>query len=108
MLRCVCGDGREIGVDGLSEGEADQLYLALRLASLERYAETNAPMPLVLDDVLQSFDEDRTRVALEVLGEVAEKIQVLLFTHHRRVVEIARACLGPRLVVHDLDDRTLQ
>src|SRR5690606_26798621 len=80
-------------------GTRDQLYLALRVASIERFLETSAAPPLVLDDAFVHFDDDRTRAALEVLSELAKRTQVLYFTHHARVVELARAAL---------DEETLQ
>jgi uncharacterized protein YhaN len=46
-------------------------------------------MPFVVDDILIGFDDNRTRVCLEILAELAAGTQVLLFTHHRRVVELA-------------------
>jgi uncharacterized protein YhaN len=94
-LYAVRQDGARVPVEGLSDGARDQLYLALRLASIERYLLRNEPMPVVLDDILVHSDEDRTRAALGVLGELATKTQVLLFTHHAHVVEAARAVLGP-------------
>ena len=64
-----------------SDGTADQLYLALRLA----VSEVLTPdAPLVLDDALVRFDDDRLRRALEVLGQAAETKQVLLFTCQKR------------------------
>jgi uncharacterized protein YhaN len=103
VLECLRGDGTPVKVEGLSEATRDGLYLALRLASLERYADANEPMPLILDDVLIQFDDDRARAALEVLGEVARTTQILFFTHHARLVELARAALGPeRLSEHAL------
>lgn len=90
VLECVRAGGEEVGIDGLSDGTKDQLYLALRLASLLRFAEHNQPLPLILDDCLVHFDDDRARAALEVLGEVSETFQVLFFTHHARLVELAR------------------
>jgi uncharacterized protein YhaN len=90
-LRCTRDGEGDLGVDDLSEGAQDQLYLALRIASLERYASAAAPLPLVLDDVLTSFDDDRARAGLEVLVELATRHQVLFFTHHRALVDIARA-----------------
>ncbi|WP_437545043.1 AAA family ATPase [Sorangium sp. So ce367] len=81
---------REVDVTGLSDGTRDQLYLALRLASLEHHARTGEPMPLILDDILIHFDDDRARAALAVLGELAGTTQVLFFTHHARLCELAR------------------
>ncbi|HTN83554.1 MAG TPA: AAA family ATPase [Sorangium sp.] len=81
---------REVDVSGLSDGTRDQLYLALRLASLEHHARTGEPMPLILDDLLIHFDDDRARAALAVLGELTGITQVLFFTHHARLCELAR------------------
>lgn len=96
-------DNVEVAVDGLSEGTRDQLYLSLRLASLLRHCETAEPMPIILDDVLVQFDDERSRAALAVFAEVAEKVQVLFFTHHARHVELAReAIASDKLTVHEL------
>jgi len=60
-----------------SDGTMDQLYLALRLA----VAEALTPgAPLILDDVLVRFDDKRMRAAVNVLRELAENRQVILFT----------------------------
>jgi uncharacterized protein YhaN len=79
----------EVSVDQMSDGTRDQLYLALRLATLEQYLQRGEPMPFVVDDILVGFDDSRTKVCLEVLAELAASTQVLVFTHHRRVVELA-------------------
>jgi uncharacterized protein YhaN len=101
-LRCVRETG-EVDVTGLSDGTRDQLYLSLRLASLLRRAEVAEPMPLVLDDVLIQLDDERAAAALGVLAEVSSKMQVLFFTHHARLVELAKKAV-PRdqLNVHML------
>lgn len=101
-LVCVRSSGEEVSVEGLSEGTRDQLYMSLRLASLLRYAGAREPLPLVLDDVLVHSDDERASAALVVLGEVARSMQVLLFTHHARIVDLARAAVGRDLVVHEL------
>lgn len=104
-LLCV-REGAEVRVEGLSEGTRDQLYLSLRLSSLERHAELAAPMPLVLDDVLVQLDDERARAALVVLAELAARTQVLFFTHHARLVELARGAIAPEaLHVHELASR---
>ena len=88
----------------MSEGASDQLYLALRVASLETWLERNEPLPLVLDDVLVGFDDDRATAALEVLSQLAERTQVLFFTHHAHLVELAQRCLAPDvLFVHRME-----
>ena len=90
ILLCVRGNGEHVPVEGLSDGTRDQLYLALRLASLERHVDRNEPTPLVFDDVLVNFDDRRAHATLGLLGELSEKTQVLFFTHHSRLVELAR------------------
>lgn len=50
-------DQTKVPVEGLSDGSRDQLYLALRLAALDRFLETHESMPLILDDLLITFDK---------------------------------------------------
>lgn len=64
-----------------SDGTVDQLYLALRLAVAE---ELTPEAPLVLDDALVRFDDDRLRAALGILREEAKEKQVILFTCQSR------------------------
>jgi len=105
ILLGVRGDGRDVGVDAMSDGTRDQLYLALYLATLERFAKSGDPMPLIVDDVLIHFDDDRARAALAVLGELSQHTQVLFFTHHARLVELAREAIpDARLFVRDLSE----
>lgn len=102
-LKCVRAGNVEVDVEGLSEGTRDQLYLSLRVASLFRYADLAEPMPLVLDDVLVQFDDERSRAALQIIAELSTRMQVLFFTHHARLVELARdAVPAASLTVHEL------
>ena len=91
--------GKLEDLDALSEGTADQLALALRVASIEEHAKTSAPMPFVADDVLVAFDERRTEAGLELLAILGESTQVLLFTHHAYVADSARRVLGEAVEV---------
>ncbi len=68
----------------LSRGTMDQLYLAVRLAVCELALPTDETAPLVLDDALVNFDDKRMALALEVLKELANERQILLFTCHSR------------------------
>ena len=54
-------------VADLSEGERDQLFLALRLAAIEDHVATAPPLPFVGDDILQTFDDDRATAAMQAL-----------------------------------------
>jgi uncharacterized protein YhaN len=88
----------------MSTGTRDQLYLALRLATLDHYLESAEPLPFIVDDILIQFDDDRSRATLAALADFSDRTQVILFTHHERVVQEATA-LGnatPRVFVHEL------
>ena len=78
-----------VGVEGMSDGTTDQLYLALRLASLETYLDNNEPLPFIVDDILIRFDNDRAIAVLKILAKLSEKTQVIFFTHHRHLEELA-------------------
>ena len=90
VLVGVRAGGERLEVARMSSGSRDQLYLALRLATLAWRAQNGEPMPLVLDDILINFDDQRSRATLELLAELAQTTQVILFTHHRRIVEEAK------------------
>lgn len=79
---------------GLSDGSADQLYLALRLASLEHHFASAEPIPFVVDDILVHFDDKRAARTLVALARFAKVTQVVLFTHHTHIVELARRHLA--------------
>lgn len=96
-------DGKPCRVSGMSDGTLDQLYLALRIAAVERHMENAEPLPFVADDLFITSDEDRTAAGIRALAELGRHTQVLLFTHHRYVVDGARANLtGSELKVHTL------
>ncbi|MCM8883209.1 MAG: AAA family ATPase [Candidatus Thiodiazotropha sp.] len=97
------GGGEKVFVEGMSSGTRDQLYLALRLASLERYMDSAESMPFIVDDILVDFDDDRSEAALREMSDLSKKGQVILFTHHARVVEQAQAILSAELTtIHNL------
>jgi uncharacterized protein YhaN len=94
-----------IDVDGMSEGTRDQLFLALRLATLVQALDSGAEtMPLVVDDILLAFDDPRSRATLALLGELSQQMQVIFLTHHEHLVDLARDAVDPeRLAVVELD-----
>lgn len=92
-------DGELVEPDRLSTGTREQMWLALRLAYVERYCAAAEPLPVVLDDVLVNFDERRTAATLRALVEVTAVTQVLLFTCHESLLEVVRAADVPAVVL---------
>ena len=78
--------GKSVSHDAqlLSLGTLDQLYLAVRLAICESALPADDPPPIVLDDALVRFDDERCRAALELLLEESKSRQILLFTCQHR------------------------
>ncbi len=68
-----------------SDGTMDQLYLALRLAVAE---ELTPNAPLILDDALVRFDDQRMAAAVEILKDMAKEKQVICFTCQGREADI--------------------
>jgi len=87
-------DESTVTIEGMSDGTRDQLYLALRLAALDRYLEQHEPMPLILDDLLITCDNDRAAAILPQLAALAQRTQIFLFTHHDHLVELCRRTLA--------------
>lgn len=79
----------------MSDGTADALYLSLRLASLEVHLDTHNPIPLIVDDCLVQFDDDRAAAALGILSSMSNRTQVVLFTHHQHLLDLAAENLSP-------------
>ncbi len=81
----------------LSQGALDQMYLSLRLAMCRLLLSGDEPCPIVLDDALTNFDDERAKAALELLQEIAQERQVLLFTCHSREAAIAGSWPGVKV-----------
>ena len=97
------GSGQLVHVNGMSEGTCDQMYLALRLAVLESAITSGRRLPFVVDDVLIMFDDARAGAALEAFAELSRSTQVIFFTHHEHLLELARANVSSdSLFIHRL------
>lgn len=106
QLAGLRNSGESVRVSGLSTGTADQLYLALRVAAVEDYLTRASALPFVTDDLFINFDDNRAAAGLQVLAQLATRTQVLFFTHHRHLVDIARRSLGDALSVIELQATT--
>jgi uncharacterized protein YhaN len=83
-------ESRKVSIEGLSDGTRDQLYLALRLAGVElQIRENQRRVPVVCDDLFVHFDDDRAGSALKALSVLGASTQVIYFTHHPHLVQVA-------------------
>jgi uncharacterized protein YhaN len=103
VLVGVRASGERVSVTRMSTGTREQLYLALRLASLERHVELHGPMPVILDDVVLHSDPARKAAILVALAELGRTTQVIAFSHDPQVIALAQRAVDPGLVtVHEL------
>lgn len=91
------GGGERVRVSGMSDGTADQLYLALRMAAIEEYLDKASGLPFVADDLFINFDDERAVKGLEVLAALSRRTQVLFFTHHAHPAMLAENYLDGKL-----------
>lgn len=111
-LRAEAGKGGEkliaISAEGgskqaaeLSEGTRHQLYLALRMAGYHEYAKLKGPVPFIADDIMETFDDDRSVEVFRLLEQMSSIGQVIYLTHHRHLCDIAvKHC--PAAQIHKL------
>ena len=104
ILVGVRPSGERLRVDVMCTGSRDQLYLALRLATIEHCFDSSEPLSTVVDDILIQFDDGRMSAPLDALVDFCTKAQVILFTHHQRIVEEASdlARGSGQVFVHEL------
>ncbi|WP_147532304.1 YhaN family protein [Bacillus marasmi] len=88
ILMGVRKDGEKVMIDGMSDGTKDQLYLSLRIASIEKYVAENEPIPFIVDDILIHFDDKRSKETLKILKELSMHTQIIFFTHHSSLLEL--------------------
>lgn len=79
-------NGEYINAENLSIGTIDQLYLSLRLASIEEI--TKEKMPIILDEAFAYYDNDRLTNILKYLSEEYKDNQMIIFTCTKREKEI--------------------
>lgn len=102
LLALRTRDGRSVTVDEMSKGTRFQLYLALRLAGYRQYSASGTTLPFVADDIMETFDNTRTKAALGLLKEISMQGQALYFTHHEHVVDLAKNVCGDTATIHTL------
>ena len=80
-------NGEYISIDNLSIGTIEQIYLSLRLSSINNYTEEN--MPIILDGTFAFFDNERLENTIKFLNNnFKEKKQIIIFTCTKREIDI--------------------
>jgi uncharacterized protein YhaN len=101
VLVAIGADGSSKQAEDLSKGTQFQRYLAQRVAGYQEAAATRTPVPFIADDIMESFDEDRSEEALAQLSVMARSGQVIYLTHHRHICDIAQS-VCPSVSLHRL------
>ena len=81
-------NGNYVQADLLSVGTIDQLYLSLRISSINELTKEN--MPIILDETFAYFDNERLKKVLEFLNKEYNQRQILIFTCTKREDEILK------------------
>jgi uncharacterized protein YhaN len=97
-LSGVSSGGKVVPVAGMSEGTVDQLFLSLRVAAVEDAVAGGTRLPFLADDLFINYDDARAGAGFKVLAQLAKSTQVLFFTHHRHLVDIARKAVAPEVI----------
>ena len=73
----------------LSKGTAEQMYLAVRLAIAESMSSDDT-FPIMMDDVLESYDDERLEETIKYLKQLGKKHQIILFTCHGSILRLGK------------------
>ena len=91
VIQRISADGR-ISERAISDGGRALLYLAIRLAFAEQYAqEKQIALPIICDDPLIHFDHERKEAAVQLLKMISDRHQVVLFTCESTTRDLAKS-----------------
>lgn len=104
-LEAVVRGGISEGCGDLSRGTQEQLAVLTRIAFAEMLLDQGRPVSLILDDPLVYADDARLDLMVEMLSEVAERMQVIVLTCRDRTfrhvaanrISLSSAMLNDRL-----------
>jgi len=98
LVALPAGGGAKLAAD-LSKGARFQLYLALRIAGYHELAQSRTTVPFIADDIMETFDDDRSAAAFSLLADMSRVGQVIYLTHHRHLCDIAKsACPDAHII----------
>lgn len=82
----------------MSRGTKEQLYLAMRLGLIGEYEIRSEPMPIITDDILVNFDDDRGPLAIKALEEFSRDRQIIVLTCHKDALDVYKQ-LGAKEII---------
>ncbi|MCC9601052.1 AAA family ATPase [Stieleria sp. JC731] len=88
------GIEQTVPVELMSDGTRDSVFLAMRLASIEHQLSSGRKFPVIVDDCLIQLDDERAAAGLKLFSNLSAKTQVLMFTHHEHVLDLATETLA--------------
>lgn len=71
---------KKIGSMAMSKGTREQIKFAIMLSFGKIFSRNSEPLPLLLDDPFVNYDDERYRIALELLHDISKENQIVLFT----------------------------
>lgn len=87
MINVTDEAGNVFEIGELSKGTMEQLYISIRFAFMQAFADT-VRLPIIIDDAFVAFDDVRLRQAFSLLNKIAEQTQVIYFSAKKEVYDL--------------------
>ena len=97
-------NGSSLIATEMSRGTRFQLYLSLRVAGYREFVKHREPLPFFGDDILETFDDKRSSEAISLMADMGKEGQVIYFTHHHHICDIAERVCDGHVMIHELPD----
>jgi len=89
-------NGQRFQPQYLSRGTIEQLFLAMRFALVDEFSQ-KINLPIILDDILVNFDQNRMGNAFSTINKLGEQHQVLFFTCHESLADTYTKVVGGKI-----------
>jgi uncharacterized protein YhaN len=93
-------DNMRKGIDQLSRGTAEQLYLSLRFGFIQEFSKHSPAFPVIMDDILVNFDPRRAEATIRGMMGLSSSHQILFFTCHPETVDLFKKAGAREMFFH--------
>ncbi|MEZ5648910.1 MAG: hypothetical protein R3E60_08305, partial [Alphaproteobacteria bacterium] len=104
LLVGIKRNGSSLVASKMSRGTRFQLYLALRIAGHAEFTKHRESLPFFADDILEPFDNPRSKKTFSLLNDLSNSGQVIYLTHHEHLCELAKEVCGDHVNIIKLPD----